>query len=57
LAGATISPALPQIEAVFHATLMVKLRFSVHAPFIAVSAPLIGVTDSLRKLQAKFNKK
>jgi len=47
MAGATISPALPQIDAFFqttpHAKLMVKLLLSVHALFIAISAPFIGV--------------
>lgn len=47
MAGATISPALPQIDAVFqatpHAKLMVKLLLSVHALFIAISAPFIGL--------------
>lgn len=47
MAGATISPALPQIDAFFqatpHAKLMVKLLLSVHALFIAISAPFIGM--------------
>ena len=47
MAGATISPALPQINAYFtgapHAQLLVKLLLSVHALFIAISAPFIGM--------------
>ena len=47
MAGATISPALPQMNAFFqttpHANLLVKLLLSVHALFIALTAPAIGV--------------
>ena len=47
MAGATIAPALPQIDAFFqaapHAKLLVKMLLSVHALFIALSAPMIGV--------------
>ncbi len=47
MAGATIAPALPQISAFFqdmpHAKLMVKLLLSIHALFIALSAPFMGM--------------
>ena len=46
MAGATISPALPQLDAYFHATphaqMLVKLLLSVHALFIAIAAPFMG---------------
>ena len=46
MAGATIAPALPQMHTAFVATphidLLVKLLLSVHALFIAISAPFAG---------------
>lgn len=46
MAGATIAPALPQMHIAFAATaqidLLVKLLLSVHALFIAISAPFAG---------------
>ncbi len=46
MAGATIAPALPQMHAAFqitpHIDLLVKLLLSVHALFIALSAPFAG---------------
>lgn len=47
MAGAAIAPALPQMLEVFksepHADLAVKLLLSIHALFIAITAPVIGV--------------
>ena len=47
MAGATIAPALPQISLIFqdmpHASLIVKLLISIHALFIALSAPVMGM--------------
>ncbi len=46
MAGATIAPALPQMHTAFQLTpqidLLVKMLLSVHALFIALSAPLAG---------------
>ena len=46
MAGATIAPALPQMHTAFattpHIDLLVKLLLSVHALFIAISAPFAG---------------
>ena len=46
MAGATISPALPQIDVYFQnmpqAKLLVKMLLSVHALFIALTAPAAG---------------
>ena len=47
MAGASISPALPQMKLYFqswpHSGLLVKMLLSVHALFIALSAPLMGL--------------
>ena len=47
MAGATIAPALPQIYLYFQdapqANLLVKLLLSVHALFIAICAPVMGI--------------
>jgi MFS family permease len=47
MAGATISPALPQIEAFFgevpNAAFWVKLMLTMPALFTAISAPLVGI--------------
>lgn len=47
MAGATIAPALPTIEKVFHAhpqaELLTRLVLTIPAIFIAVGAPLVGV--------------
>ncbi|MGD9824534.1 MFS transporter [Desulfobacter sp.] len=47
IAGATIAPALPQMATHFQATpyaaLLVKMLLSVHALFIAISAPFMGI--------------
>ena len=47
MAGATIAPALPQIDMFFqgtpHAKILVKLLISIHALFIAISAPFMGI--------------
>ncbi|MEA5471171.1 MFS transporter [Spirulina sp. 06S082] len=47
MAGATISPALPQIEAFFqevpHADFWVKLMLTIPALFTAIAAPFVGI--------------
>jgi len=47
MAGATIAPSLPRMAAYFqdapHAQVLVKMLLSVHALFIALAAPVMGV--------------